>query len=205
MFGGCPISNGGNGVSVPTRSVPSVIVVTSPPVAEVVASPPPSSSSSPHPATNSRPSARTSAAAMYRSRDLLMLKSSSPLCDGSVDVGRKANRSGASPPYERAAGSPYTSCAHARADAQSPVRRPLRKHHRGRRQHAAGRAAAPVPQTERADLREARGAQPDRLGQGPGREGDDGGRRGRGGDRARADGARADLGQHRDRAGDDLP
>ena len=76
---------------------------------------------------------------------------------------------------------------------------------RGGRQHAAGRAAAALAEARRADLRQARGPQPDRLGQGPGREGDDRGRRGRGRDRARPDDPRADLGQHRDRAGDDLP
>ena len=55
------------------------------------------------------------------------------------------------------------------------------------------------------DLRQARGAEPHRVGQGPGRQGDDRGGRGRGRDRARADRARADLGQHRDLARDDLP
>ena len=52
-------------------------------------------------------------------------------------------------------------------------------------QHAAGRAAADVAQGGRADLRQARGAEPDRLGQGPGRALDGRGRRGVGRARAR--------------------
>ena len=66
----------------------------------------------------------------------------------------------------------------ARVRPQPALRRALRQRHRGGRQHAAGRAAAPVAEAGRADLRQARGPQPDRLGQGPGREVDDRGRRG---------------------------
>ena len=50
----------------------------------------------------------------------------------------------------------------------------------GGRQHAAGGAAADRPAGGRAHLRQARGAEPDRLGQGPGGAVDDRGRRGLG-------------------------
>ena len=61
------------------------------------------------------------------------------------------------------------------------------------------------PKPEVKHLRQARGPQPDRLGQGPGRQVDDRGGRGRRRDRARPDDPRTDLGQHRHRPGDDLP
>ena len=57
---------------------------------------------------------------------------------------------------------------------------------RPRRQHAARRAAAALAEGGRPALREARGAEPDRLDQGPRREGDDRGRRGLRRARARA-------------------
>ena len=56
---------------------------------------------------------------------------------------------------------------------QPPLRRPLRERPRGDRQHAAGRAAAALAEARRAHLRQARGPQPDRLGQGPRRQVDD--------------------------------
>ena len=116
---------------------------------------------------------------------------------------RKRPRIHAAEPTPR--GPHYTFDSAARADAQPALRRPLRQPHRGRRQHAAGGAAAALAEARGPHLRQARGAQPDRLGQGPGRQGDDRGGRGRGRDRPGPDGARADLRQHGDRAGDDLP
>ena len=65
-------------------------------------------------------------------------------------------------------------------------------------------SSAALAQARRPHLREARGLQPDRLGQGPRGALDDRGRRGAGRDRARPDDPRADLGQHRHLAGDDL-
>ncbi len=91
------------------------------------------------------------------------------------------------------------------ASRQPPVRRQIRRHRRGHRQHAAGRAEALQPQARRPHLREARGPQPDRLGQGPRGPLADRARGGGGPDRARPDDPRADLRQHRDLAGDDLP
>ena len=87
---------------------------------------------------------------------------------------------------------------------EQALRGPLRGHRAVDRQHAAGRAAASVPEARREDLGEVRVAQPDRLGQGPRREGADRGRRGERRGRARADDPRTDLRQHRDLAGDDL-
>ena len=91
-----------------------------------------------------------------------------------------------------------------RRTAEPAVRRPLRRHHPGDRQHAAGRAQAPLAEAGRAHLGQARVPQPDGLGQGPRRARADRGRRGEGRDRARPDDPRADLGQHRHLAGDDL-
>ena len=62
----------------------------------------------------------------------------------------------------------------------TPVRRSLRRHRPGDRQHAARRAQAPLAQARRPDLGQARVAQPDRLGQGPRRARADRGRRGEG-------------------------
>ena len=92
-----------------------------------------------------------------------------------------------------------------RRATQQTLRGALRQHRRVDRQHAAGRAAAPLAEARGPDLRQARGPQPDRLGQGPGRQVDDRGGRGRGADRAGPDDPRADLRQHRHLAGDDLP
>ena len=72
------------------------------------------------------------------------------------------------------------SIAHAGADSQPPLRGPLRQSARGGWQHAARRAARAVAEGGRADLREARGEQPDGLGEGPRREVDDRDRRGGG-------------------------
>src|SRR6187549_4074267 len=93
----------------------------------------------------------------------------------------------------------------ARRTCQQALRRALRGHRRLDRQHAAGRAEDACAQAGGADLREARGPQPDRLGQGPGGQVDDRAGRGRERDRSRPDDPRADLRQHRDLAGDDLP
>ena len=67
-----------------------------------------------------------------------------------------------------------------------------------------GRAQAALAQARRAHLGQARVAQPDRLGQGPRRPRADRGRGGEGRDPARADDPRADVGQHRHLARDDL-
>ncbi len=64
-------------------------------------------------------------------------------------------------------------------------RRDSGQHRRSRRPHADGRAHPPRPGRGRAHLRQARGLQPRRLGQGPDRRGDDRGGRTRGPDRAR--------------------
>ena len=87
---------------------------------------------------------------------------------------------------------------------QPSLRRPLRRHRPGDRQHAARRAQAALAQAGRAPVGEARVAQPDRLGQGPRRARADRGRRGEGRDPPGPDDPRADLGQHRHLAGDDL-
>src|SRR3954451_13469430 len=59
---------------------------------------------------------------------------------------------------------------HARRVTQQTLRRALRRHRRVDRQHAAGRAAAALAKARGPHLRQARGAQPNRLGQGPGGE-----------------------------------
>ena len=63
----------------------------------------------------------------------------------------------------------------------------------GSRQHAADRAAADGTQRGCQDLRQARGAEPHRLGQGPGRAADDRGGRGDGRARARPADPRTDV------------
>ena len=93
----------------------------------------------------------------------------------------------------------------ARPRGAGPAWRPIRRHPRGDRPHAAGRDPAHVAEPRRPHLRQARDAQPDGLGQGPCRQVPD--RRPRGARPAARglDHPRADLGQHRDRAGDDRP
>ena len=96
--------------------------------------------------------------------------------------------------------------AHAHAhEALVPHGGRYERHPRGDRPHAAGRDPAHVAEPRRPHLRQARDAQPDGLGQGPCRQVPD--RRPRGARPAARglDHPRADLGQHRDRAGDDRP
>ena len=98
----------------------------------------------------------------------------------------------------------YTSESYGPGTAEPSLRGPLRRHCPGDRQHAAGRAQAPVAEARRAAVGEARVAQPDRVGEGPRRARADRGRRGEGRDPPGPDDPRADLGQHRHLAGDDL-
>ncbi|CAA9486759.1 MAG: Cysteine synthase, partial [uncultured Solirubrobacterales bacterium] len=93
----------------------------------------------------------------------------------------------------------------ARALTREPaVWREVLRHRPGHRAHAARGAQAPVAQAGRADLRQARVAQPDRIGEGPCGAGHDRGRRGTRHDHARPDHPRADLGQHGHLVGHDL-
>ncbi|CAA9499257.1 MAG: Cysteine synthase, partial [uncultured Solirubrobacteraceae bacterium] len=91
------------------------------------------------------------------------------------------------------------------AAPEPPLRRSLRGHRAGDRQHAARRAQAPESETGRAHLGEDGVGQPDGIGQGPRRAVDDRERRGEGPDPPRPHDPRADLRQHRHQPGDDLP
>ena len=79
-----------------------------------------------------------------------------------VATTRTAFRQGAGPPgatLREVMAEPYLE--------NKPVRRSLRRHRPGDRQHAAGRAQAALAQARRAHLGQARVAQPDGVGQGP--------------------------------------
>src|SRR5215207_7964452 len=195
MFGGWPISKGGNGVSVPTRSWPSWIRPRSAPPP-----PPPSPSSSsspPHPApTPIAAIAMTAATAVSRNLISRILSLVSFLGGWVADLIRASLRRDCPCRLLHFLKYSWEQDGH-RAAPQSPVRRPLRERTRGDRQHAAGRAAAPDADAGGPPLGEARGPQPDGLRQGPRRQVHDRGRRGPRRHPARAYDPRADVRQHR--------
>ena len=91
------------------------------------------------------------------------------------------------------------------ASGEPPLRRALRRHRAGDRQHAARRAEAHVPEARRPHLGQARVAQPHRFRQGPRGARPHRGCRGAWADPARPDHPRTDVGEHRDLPRDDLP
>src|ERR1700730_10940765 len=87
--------------------------------------------------------------------------------------------------------------AHAwRKPSKSTLRRALLGHRSVDRQHADRRAPPPRAPARNAELPEARGPQPDRLGQGPRRQVDDRVRGSRRSDRAWTDDPRTHLREH---------
>src|SRR6266540_3261032 len=169
MFGGWPISKGGYGVSVPTRSWPSLIRPRSPPPPP----PPVVSSSPPQPTAAKVPRASAMTATSAQSRVLLIEIPPPPI----LRLGKRP-RDHISLATQPSAG-PHPPLLHflkqsssesgnaARRTPQQTLRRAVLRHRRVDRQHAAGRAAAPLAEGQRPHLRQARGDQSHRLGEGP--------------------------------------